>query len=528
MLTKLKQQIPISLFLIILLALILRLLPLFIFTEPGDFNYSSTFQQSEFFGRYVEKKVFWYGEASSVFVASHGLGEITNLLSYNVHPPFYYFILHYWIKIFGNDEITLSFLSIIFNLLAIIAFYFFVKEIFKNKIYGLASALVLALVPLQVFFATRATSQSLTLLLAIISCLYLWRSVNNFSRKNVFFYVLSTLLLIYTFYPAFFLWAAQIAYILFFNFKYKKGQYFQWIFSQLLIFTLFLPQLLSIKSWSFFTSFEGMTHWQRKTLGLESFLSSAGYFFTDLIEIYWRHVDILSAVVFWVIFIIFIFKFKSLSRQKEFILILLLLTTLVLYVLNFYSIIRYFFAISFLWYLILTIVTLRKKFIFALLIIFLLILNFKFLKTENSEFYGRDLAQYIKDNERAGDIIVGDKIILDYYYTKKLKGEVPIYWFLGVPNKFKDDIYHKILFFGYDAVTPASFNRLTATVKPYNRVWFIMSMDFSWNDPDLLTVNWLNNNFELVDIYPAPVSDEAESLSFYYYDAYLFLFQKIY
>jgi len=487
----------------------------------ASLNYSSSLEEQTLFGRYAEQKVLWYGEASSVFVASQSLGELFKLLSYNVHPPFYYLNLHYWIKIFGPGEIATSFLSIIFNLLSIIAIYFLAKQLFTKKI-AILSSIVFALMPLQILFATRVTEQSLTLLLAILSTLFFAKNINHLNKKNSIFYIVFSILMIYTSYPAFFFWLSHMLYLLYHHFTKVKIDLKKWFFIQSLVVVLFIPQLLAIKSWAFFSGYEGLLHFQRRFD--QSLFLSFFYLPQDLIAINSTDLNFIFNLFFWLFVTIFLIKDVKKQPSSKFIVFLLATTVILLFILKFHNTIRYFIVISFLWYFILTIASYKKKVVYVLLIIFLLFLNFKsFLIVQSAEDYGRDFSKYIKNNEKNNDIIIGDQVMLSYYYQNKENGKLPIYWFQGIPDNFEDDIYSKILFFGYNTVKPDRLKQLADNIKPYERIWFIQSRDLSLNDPNDYTRQWLMSNLELVDLYPATTEGVTN-----YYDAYIFLFKNTY
>lgn len=61
----------------------------------------------------------WYDEGFSVFLARQPLAEITRLTAGDIHPPFYYFLLHFWIVIAGDGEFALRFLSLFASVLAV-------------------------------------------------------------------------------------------------------------------------------------------------------------------------------------------------------------------------------------------------------------------------------------------------------------------------------------------------------------------------------------------------------------------------
>jgi len=46
----------------------------------------------------------WWDEGFSVWEARMGLGALADRTAYDVHPPFYYWLLKIWLTLFGNSE----------------------------------------------------------------------------------------------------------------------------------------------------------------------------------------------------------------------------------------------------------------------------------------------------------------------------------------------------------------------------------------------------------------------------------------
>ncbi|MCS6801475.1 MAG: glycosyltransferase family 39 protein [Chloroflexota bacterium] len=61
----------------------------------------------------------WYDEGFSVFLASRPLADITQLTAGDIHPPFYYYLLHGWIALTGTNEFALRFLSLLPSVLTV-------------------------------------------------------------------------------------------------------------------------------------------------------------------------------------------------------------------------------------------------------------------------------------------------------------------------------------------------------------------------------------------------------------------------
>src|SRR5262245_33191654 len=68
--------------------------------------------------RFVQRSPLWLDEALSVNIARLPPGELLDALRHDGHPPLYYLILHYWMKVVGEGDFAVRALS---GLLAVAA-----------------------------------------------------------------------------------------------------------------------------------------------------------------------------------------------------------------------------------------------------------------------------------------------------------------------------------------------------------------------------------------------------------------------
>lgn len=118
----------------------------------------------------------WLDEATSALVSNMSLNEFfSRFIPFDFHPPLYYLSLNFWIKIFGNSEISLRMPSVIFGVLTVYVVYLISSNLkFKNKY---LASLLLATSGLHVYYSQEARMYSLaTLLVSVIIYLYLKRS----------------------------------------------------------------------------------------------------------------------------------------------------------------------------------------------------------------------------------------------------------------------------------------------------------------------------------------------------------------
>jgi hypothetical protein len=82
----------------------------------------------------------WYDESFSLALVSHKISQMISLTNRDVHPPLYYFILKFAMKIFGTSTAAAKFVSVVPCVLSI-----FVVSIFLKKKFSLFSAAIFVL-----------------------------------------------------------------------------------------------------------------------------------------------------------------------------------------------------------------------------------------------------------------------------------------------------------------------------------------------------------------------------------------------
>lgn len=97
----------------------------------------------------------WRDEAFSFVFAKHSIVDIIRLAPGDFNPPLYYALLHYWMKIFGDTEISMRSLSFVFHLLACYVIYKFMTRA-VNKQAGVFSIFLTFFNPMLLYFSLEA------------------------------------------------------------------------------------------------------------------------------------------------------------------------------------------------------------------------------------------------------------------------------------------------------------------------------------------------------------------------------------
>ncbi|MGH7801016.1 MAG: glycosyltransferase family 39 protein [Thermodesulfobacteriota bacterium] len=190
----------------------------------------------------------WFDEAISVWFANESLGNILiKQTSGDVHPPLYYTLLSLWVSVFGNGEFEVRLLSVIFGILSIPLLYLIVKNLFGN-LPALISALILATSPFHIYYSQEARMYSILTFCALLSIFFMVKMLcigeePTQTKKTIFYsigYVISTLAALYCHNVALLLPIAQnLFFIIFWN-RHRLFLKF-WIPSLLTIIILWTP-----------------------------------------------------------------------------------------------------------------------------------------------------------------------------------------------------------------------------------------------------------------------------------------------
>jgi uncharacterized membrane protein len=189
----------------------------------------------------------WLDEAYSIQFARLPLQQlIDETASSDVHPPLYYLLLHYWIKLCGDSEAGARLLSALFGLLSILMLYALAALLF-DRATGLLSALLLSLSLFHIEFAQEARMYTLLAFLSLCSLYFFLKLFTAQTRALALLgYVITTSLLMHTHVYGFFIIIAEN--LFFFSLKFNDYDTFKrllkrWLLLQGALVVLFLPWL---------------------------------------------------------------------------------------------------------------------------------------------------------------------------------------------------------------------------------------------------------------------------------------------
>jgi mannosyltransferase len=199
-------------------------------------------------------KSLWFDEAFTLHVASRPLRDILNLLrSVDTHPPLYYILLSAWIRLFGTGETALRSLGAIISTGTVAGTWWLGRRL-GGPVVGALAAFLTAVSPFQVQAAQEARMYPLLGLLTLSSWVTL-RAALSGGRPAWVAYVVTTVLMLYTHYFAFFNIVGQGLFVAVAAPRARQP----WLVSQLAVMVLYAPwlsaffqALFEARGWPFF------------------------------------------------------------------------------------------------------------------------------------------------------------------------------------------------------------------------------------------------------------------------------------
>jgi uncharacterized membrane protein len=185
-------------------------------------------------------------EAIGAFYAKEAIHRVLIMTINDVHPPLFYLLHHFWIKMFGMSEVALRSISIVFALASIWTIYHLARTLFNRRV-GLMAALLLATSPWHVWISQNGRSNSMLIFLILLSTYFFIRILQMPNRRWFIWYGIVTGLALLTHYFAFMIWAVQLTLLLSHpNLRRSVGHF--WWYTQGYIFLgyfIWLPFMVS-------------------------------------------------------------------------------------------------------------------------------------------------------------------------------------------------------------------------------------------------------------------------------------------
>ncbi len=162
---------------------------------------------------HIDVHDMWVDESNTVLTSVKDLSGVVNDLKHDASPPLYYFMLHYWMGLFGQTETAVRSLSAVFGVLLAIALFFIGKNLFTLRV-GIFAAMISSVAPIQVMYSQQVRMYTLLPLTSLLSMYFLLRFIQKGTVSRLCWYVVFTVACIFTHHYGFLLLPAQALIVL--------------------------------------------------------------------------------------------------------------------------------------------------------------------------------------------------------------------------------------------------------------------------------------------------------------------------
>ena len=128
--------------------------------------------------RFWTRSALWFDEALSVNIARLPLGRISGALRHDGHPPLYYYLLHWWIELFGIGDVAVRALSGVFAVATLPLAWLAGRRIGGKRVAWLV-LIVVATSPYAFRYATEARMYAIVMFLVFAGYLAVRRALDN-------------------------------------------------------------------------------------------------------------------------------------------------------------------------------------------------------------------------------------------------------------------------------------------------------------------------------------------------------------
>ncbi|HIQ06563.1 MAG TPA: hypothetical protein EYH31_12935 [Anaerolineae bacterium] len=151
----------------------------------------------------LDYQSLWHDEGVSWYLAVQPLDALLHSVATTDHPPLYFVLLHAWIRVTGQSEFALRFLSLWAGVLAVTLAYALGKRLLGHGV-GVGAALLLAVSPFHVWYSQEARGYTWVLALVLLSSILLLRAWPSRNPVNWLAYAGTATAALYThFYAGF-------------------------------------------------------------------------------------------------------------------------------------------------------------------------------------------------------------------------------------------------------------------------------------------------------------------------------------
>lgn len=132
---------------------------------------------------FLTKADIWHDEGFSAMIINEPVSAIVARTVNDVHPPFYYVVLHFWQNMFGSSVISLRGFSVVCGIATVVFLYMLLRKLTSEKVAKLGTFFA-AIGPFLVRYSDEMRMYSLAALLAVIATYLLVTALQSRDRRQ--------------------------------------------------------------------------------------------------------------------------------------------------------------------------------------------------------------------------------------------------------------------------------------------------------------------------------------------------------
>ena len=156
----------------------------------------------------ITKSSIWFDEAFGAYMIKFNFADIARFTASDVHPPLFYWLLKIWSMLFGNTELALRSMSVLFGGISIVFGYLLANRLFSQKVARI-SLIFMVLSPMLVRYSQEARMYTLIAAITLAATYVLTFAMTTKRRLPWVIYGILVALGMWTHYFAAIVWVAH-------------------------------------------------------------------------------------------------------------------------------------------------------------------------------------------------------------------------------------------------------------------------------------------------------------------------------
>jgi hypothetical protein len=189
----------------------------------------------------------WWDEGYSIYFATEPLTTMLSLTARDIHPPFYYALLHFWLQLTNSTgPVAARLLSVLIGIATMPVMTWATQTLLPTRRWlPLITTLLFAISPMHLFYSQEVRMYGLALLLTLCASTFLWKIQQALEqgdkpyRPTAAYILTAALALLTLYYTGFILLAHQLWTLYLFRKQWRKYRWF--LAAALLVLLIQLP-----------------------------------------------------------------------------------------------------------------------------------------------------------------------------------------------------------------------------------------------------------------------------------------------